>query len=145
LKNIKIKDEYGTPKIIMEKIKMKYNVNPKLDVCASKENTKCINFFSNEDDALTQQWQHDFFMNPPYSRVKEFMKYAYGQHLKHNVTGTVLVYSKTDTKWWHEFVEEKAEVHFIPRRIHFEVSGIGTINSAPYPSCVIIWRKNGGD
>jgi len=82
------------------------------------------------------------------------------------VNGLILTYSKTDTKWWHEYIEGKAEVHNIKGRIKFldengkikkyckncktSFSGIDICprcdgelreNCAPYPSCFIIYRK----
>ena len=68
------------------------------------------------------------------------MKKAYYQHLKHGIDGLILVFAKTDTKWWHSFVEDKAEIHFIRGRIKFFKDGYETKNSAPYPSCFLIYR-----
>ena len=79
-------------------------------------------------------------MNPPYSNVAVFMRKAYYQHLKKNLDGLILCYAKTDTKWWHSFVEGKAEIHFIKGRIKFYKNGKITQNSAPYPSVWIIYR-----
>jgi len=141
LQSITVQDEYGTPKGHLRKAMLDYDVLPFLDVCASSENAQFGTWYTIQDDALTQQWTLDFFMNPPYSKVKQFMKYAYDQHLKHNVTGLCLTYAKTDTIWWHEFVENKAEVHFIKGRVKFLRDGLVTAHPAPYPSVWIIFRK----
>ena len=70
------------------------------------------------------------------------MKYAYEQHCTHNVTGVALIYSKTDTRYWHDWVEGKAEVHFVKGRIKFlDEEMQESKNAAPYPSCFVIWRK----
>lgn len=144
LQNITIQDEYGTPIPLLRKAMFEYDVLPFLDVCATAENRKFQDYFTKEQDALTLEFLCDFFMNPPYSKVKEFIKYAHEQHKKHNVTGLILTYAKTDTKWWHEFVEGKAEVHFIKGRVKFyDQFGYLTKNSAPYPSVWIIFRKHG--
>lgn len=141
LQNINIQDEYGTPLGLYRKALFDFDILPCLDVCATEENRRCENFFSKFNDALDENWYEDFFMNPPYSKVYDFMKKAYNEHLKNNVDALILVYSKTDTKWWHEFVENKAEVHFIKGRIRFnDADGKPTKNSAPYPSCWIIYR-----
>ena len=68
------------------------------------------------------------------------MKKAYYQNIKHGVEGMILIYAKTDTKFWHSFIEGKAEVHFIKGRIKFLKNGIKTKNSAPYGSCIVIYR-----
>lgn len=142
LQGITVQDEYGTPKPELDKAVIDYKILPVLDVCTNDRNSKFPMYFTKEHDALKQPWSEDFFMNPPYSQVSKFMKYAYEQHMKYNVNGLILTYSKTDTKWWHEFVEDKAEVHFIKGRIKFmDENGNPTKYSAPYPSVWIIYRK----
>ena len=54
----------------------------------------------------------------------------------------LLIYAKTDTKWWHRFIEDRAEVHFIKGRIEFIKPNSLKRNAAPYPSCWVIYRKN---
>ena len=143
LQSIHIQDEYQTPWDIFNKASEDYDLIPMLDVCATCKNTKGWLFFTKQHNALEKDWNQDFFMNPPYSKVYDFMKKAYHESKKNNVNGLILVYAKTDTKWWHEFIENKAEVHFIKGRIKFlDPDGIKTKNSAPYPSCWIIYRRN---
>ncbi|MEO9276947.1 MAG: DNA N-6-adenine-methyltransferase [Nitrososphaera sp.] len=143
LQNIKVQDEYGTPTEIFEQACRDFHVQPRLDVCATEKNTKCPLFYTKYNDALSEDWQYDFFMNPPYSRVAEFIKYAYEQHKKCNVNALILTYAKTDTVWWHEYIEGKAEIHFIQGRLKFlDQNGTITKNSAPYPSVWIIYRRN---
>ena len=96
-----------------------YDINPKLDICASKTNHVTPAYLTKKDDCLTYDIKTDFFMNAPYSEQKKMMGFAFGQYLKNNVNALILAYSKTDTKWWHDFVEGIAEVHFIKGRIKF--------------------------
>lgn len=142
LQIISRQDEYGTPKEDLAAAMIKYKIFPELDVCSNARNAKFERFFSITDDALGKEWDVDFFLNPPYSQIKRFMRYAFEQHIKHNVSALVLTYAKTDTKWWHDLIEGKAEVHFIQGRIKFDNElGQRTKYPAPYPSCWIIWRK----
>jgi len=101
-----------------------YNIHPKLDVCATEQNTKFNKYFPSQINGLNQEWNEDFFMNPPYSEITQWMKKAYTQHLKYNVNGLILVFSKTSVKWWHEYVENKGEVHFQKGRIRFLLNGV---------------------
>jgi len=143
LQSININDEYGTPTPLYRKALFDFDLTPILDVCATELNRKCLHYFDLEHDALKQNWNEDFFMNPPYSRITEFISKAHYDSKRFNVDGLILVYAKTDTKWWHEHVEGIAEVHFIKGRIKFnDANGIKTKNSAPYPSCWIIYRKS---
>lgn len=134
-------DEYQTPNDLYYEALLQYQISPKLDVAATDRNTKCDYYFTKEINALDQEWDQDFFMNPPYSHVEKFMKKAYLSYLKYNVNALILIYAKTDTKFWHSYIEEKAEVHFIKGRIRFIKNGIKTKNSAPYGSCWVIYRK----
>jgi len=119
LANIKIQDQYETPPELFRKACIEYNVSPLVDVCATIQNTKCDDYFNKAEDSLSKDWDFPFFMNPPYSRVFDFMKKAYYESKKWKVEGLILIYAKTDTKFWHSFIENKAEVHFIKGRIKF--------------------------
>ena len=129
-----------------------FKIKPKIDVCAEASNSKCEKFFSVEQDGLKQEWRQDFYGNFPYSEVAKWIEKAYIQHLKWNVNGLILCFSKTETKWWHSYVQGKAEVHFVKKRINFWKNGKIPIKSteknpkphsmpAPYPSCWLIFRK----
>lgn len=140
LQSIGIYDEWGTPNLELKKAMMNFDVLPFLDVCATHQNAKFQTYFTKKDNALNQEWDCNFFMNPPYSRITEFMEKCLCQVRKHDVTGLVLVYSKTDTRWWHKYVEGIAEVHFIKGRLRFVIDGVQSKNSAPYPSAWLIYR-----
>ena len=140
LANIRIQDNYETPEDLFYDCCNKYKIFPTLDVCATKENSKCVNFITEQEDSLLFEWKETFFMNPPYSKVQKFMKKAYYQHLKNKVEGMILIFAKTDTQFWHSYIEQKAEVHFLKGRIKFLKDGFKTKNSAPYPSCIVIYR-----
>jgi site-specific DNA-methyltransferase (adenine-specific) len=133
-------DEWGTPFEMLRNAVDEFQISPKLDVCANFYNKKFDYYFTKEDNALTKEWDEDFFMNPPYSKVKLWVEKAYNEHKKHNVNGLALLYSKTDTKYWHDFIEGKAEIHSIKGRVKFVIGG-RVKKSAPYPSCWVIWRK----
>ena len=108
-----------------------------LDVCATTENAKIINFFSPEVNGLIQKWAPErCWMNPPYGRgMDKWIRKAYHESL-HGALVVVLVPARTDTKWFHEFVLEKSEIRFIKGRIRF----VGAKAGAPFPSMLIIWR-----
>lgn len=47
-----------------------------------------------------------------------------------------LVPVRTDTKWFHDWVLNRAEIRFIRGRLYFN----GSKNSAPFPSMLVIYR-----
>jgi len=135
------KDDWETPANLLIKACNEYDIWPVLDVCATAENKKCTAYYSKLNDGLVRNWDMDFFMNPPYSEIDKWIPKAYHEWHKHNVNGLILTYNKTDTHWWHDYVEGIAEVHFIKGRIKFEFNGIPSANSSPYPSVWIIYRR----
>ncbi len=44
--------------------------------------------------------------------------------------------SRTDTRWFHDYVYKKAEIRFIKGRLKFK----GAKHSAPFPSMLAVWR-----
>lgn len=142
LKNISVQGDWETPWDLYENICKSFNVKPVLDVCATHKNTKCPNFYTPQMDGLMSEWHQDVWLNPPYQDINQWIGKAHLMHEKYPITITALTYAKTDTKWWHTYIENRTvETHFLKGRIKFERSNIPYKNSAPYPSVVIIWRK----
>jgi len=136
-------DEYGTPIFLFLEACKKYHCTPTVDYFASDTNHVCDKYYTKKDDVLSMDWVANGFLNPPYSRklLPKIIEKAYYEHLAHNIELMILTYNKTDTQWWHKFVEGKAEVHFIKGRIKFlDAGGQPTKQPAPYPSCWIIYR-----
>ena len=76
-------------------------------------------------------------MNPPYGR--EIGKWVKKASETGGATGNLVVCllpTRTDTAWWHDYIEGKAEIRFIRGRLKFG----GSKNSAPFPSVVVIFR-----
>ena len=61
------KQDWETPGSIFDPLDKEFFFT--LDVCASAENSKVAQYFSAEDDGLSQPWYTDIcWMNPPYGR-----------------------------------------------------------------------------
>lgn len=110
-----------------------------LDVCATAENAKCKKFFTKADDALAKYW-FDFgdkiWMNPPYGKdIGKWMKRACDT-AQNGAMVVCLVPARTDTRWFQDLAMTADEIWFIRGRLKF---GDGK-QSAPFPSCVVIYR-----
>ena len=135
-------DLWETPKIEFEYYSALLGVFPKLDVCATSNNSKCTNFITKEKDSLLQEWNEDFFMNPPYSEVTNWMHKAFYQSKKYNVNGLILVNANTSTKWWKKYVTEtNAEICTVDHRIKFEKDGIAPKEGSMLDSAFVVYRK----
>ncbi len=80
-------------------------------------------------------------MNPPYGReIGRWVKKAHDS-AQEGATVICLLPARTDTKWWHSYVEPirrgdfPGEIRFYKGRVKF----IGAKASAPFPSVVVIF------
>ncbi len=154
LSHIRIQNEYGTPHELFNEACKEFNLDLKVDLSASDTNHVLPNYITKEEDLFTKEITEDSYLNPPYGRdIERFIQYTFEQHIKNNVNILLLTFSKTDTKWWHKYIEGRAEVHFIKGRIQFndEYGNPKMLYDkkyhtwrkgfAPYPSAWAIFRK----
>ena len=71
------------------------------------------------------------FVNPPYSKIKQFVDKSIEEHKKGKEI-ILLIPARTDTKYFRKLVDYGCNIVFITGRLHFNNS-----NSAPFPSCYI--------
>ena len=86
-------------------------------------------------DGLSVEWGQSNFCNPPYSEIEVWVEKAFKEAQK-GKTVVLLIPSRTDTKWWHEYVMKSKEIRFIKGRLKFDEHK----NSAPFPSVVVIFK-----
>ena len=131
-------NEWNTPDDLYNKLNNEFNFT--LDPCTNGENNKCEKFYTEKENGLIKDWSKDIvFMNPPYGRqISQWIEKAYNESLKGSKV-VCLIPSRTDTKYWHNFIFNKAsEVRFIKGRLKFGNSK----NSAPFPSAIIVYDNN---
>lgn len=125
--------EWETPKELFDRLDAIYHFET--DVCATPENAKCKQFYTKEQNGLTQEWRGTCWMNPPYGReIGEWMEKAY-ESAKAGAVVVCLVPARTDTMWWNDTVMKGGQIHFIRGRLKFGNSK----NGAPFPSAVVVF------
>lgn len=124
---------WSTPQDFFDKLDEEFNFD--LDACAIPENAKCRRFYSPSDDGLAQEWSGTVWCNPPYGReIGKWIKKA----SESNATVVMLLPARTDTRWFHDYIYGKTEIRFVKGRLKFGQTG----NSAPFPSMIVVFRKN---
>jgi len=87
------------------------------------------------EGGLDREWGQSVFVNPPYGReIVPWLKKAYEESLK-GKTVVCLIPSRTDTRWWHEYVM-KGKIWFLKGRLKFG----GSKQGAPFPSAVVVFQ-----
>lgn len=130
-------DEWNTPQYLYDHLNEIYNFE--LDPCTNGTNSKAPNFYTAEQDGLTKEWDKVTFCNPPYSNIKEWVRKANEEYRKHGKTIVLLIPSRTDTQYWHEYIFNQSKIIFIKGRLKF---GDAT-NAAPFPSAIIVFGEIG--
>ena len=134
-------DEWATPQDLFDTLNETFHFT--LDPCATPENAKCAKFYTKEQDGLKQDWGDEvIWCNPPYGREigKWIQKCA-----KHRGVAVMLVPARTDTRWWHSYIDKNpdAHVYFIKGRLKFG----GGKNPALFPSAIVVytnWSQHDG-
>lgn len=118
------RDNWKTPKAFYEKLNEEFNFD--FDPCPPDP----------QFDGLEIEWGNCNFVNPPYGNIiAKWLEKAVEEQAK-GKTSVFLIPSRTDTRWWHNYVMNSDEIRFIKGRLKFDEYK----NSAPFPSAVIVFK-----
>lgn len=118
-------DRWATPRAVYDELNNEFDFN--FDPCPLDGDTDGLS-------PLFTTWKGKrVFCNPPYGP-------GIGQWLLRGLEADLAVFlipARTDTRWFHEIVLPNAkEIRFIKGRLKFG----GAVNSAPFPSMVVIFK-----
>ena len=77
-----------------------------------------IDWEEGDPDGLEIEWGQRNFVNPPYSRVKDWIQKAHKEWKKGKLV-VMLINAITDTAAFHDYIYGKAELRFVRGRISF--------------------------
>lgn len=132
------KDNWETPQDLFKSLNDEFHFT--LDPCCTKETAKCRKFYTQEEDGLKQNWGGEIvFVNPPYSAKDQdkWVAKCYKEAQKPNTKVVALLPARTDTKRFHDYIWNHANIRFIKGRLKFGNSK----NSAPFPSMIVIFKN----
>lgn len=133
-------DSWTTPQWLFDKLNQQYNFT--LDPASDDQNHKCIKYYTIDNDGLKQDWKGEtVFINPPYSKVYDWVKKAHTEAKENNTTCVMLIPARTCTRFWHDFIMDNqvcSKIIFIRGRLKFGNSK----NCAPFPSVLIEFKKS---
>ncbi len=133
-------DDWATPHDVFDSLNAEFGFT--LDACASDMNAKCARYYTEAEDGLKQPWIGEcVYCNPPYGNVIADWLAKGFRAASEGVTSVFLIPSRTDTAWFHRYVCAASEVRFIKGRLKFG----GSLNSAPFPSMIVVFRATETD
>lgn len=135
-----VNEDWATPMEFFNLLDAEFRFT--LDVCAAKWNAKCRTYYDLKKDGLAWPWHGErVWMNPPYGKtISVWLAKARREVSRDCPIVVALIPARTDTGWWHDHVERKAEVRFVRGRIEF-VREDGSSGRCPFPSAVVIYRS----
>lgn len=90
---------------------------------------------------LQARWHGVVWCNPPYGRtISAWIARGFSAAREGGATVVMLLPSRTDTRWWHDYCLS-GEIRFIRGRLKFGEAK----NSAPFPSAIVIFRPADAD
>lgn len=111
-----------------------------LDVAAAEHNAKCADYFTREDDGLTQPWCNGWgdeparvWCNPPYSDIRAWVEKAHAEWQDHcDLIVMLLPANRVEQRRWQDLIEPYRDgrnghdfmrVEFLPGRMRFDRPG----------------------
>jgi len=135
------KQEWPTPSILFDRLDAEFKFD--LDLAASKENTKCINFYSKDDDSLKMKWDGVCWLNPPYGnrkyKISSWVQRAYEETVANSkLVVVMLIPARTNTQWFHKYCMKASEIRFIIGRPKFGDAKYGL----PQPLLIVVFKQS---
>lgn len=98
------------------------------DLAANLRNTVARGFFSEEDDALSQNWHglrtrpsEWLWLNPPFSNIAPWVRKCSETRDAHpSVKIALLATASVGSHWWLDYVHNRSRVHLLRGRISFD-------------------------
>ena len=130
--------DWETPQALFDDLDQEFHFT--LDPASTDENAKCEKHFTPRENGLEQSWAGEtVFCNPPYGRSLPAWIEKAATEARNGATVVMLIPARTDTKAFHDFIYNKAEIRFLRGRIKFGLGG-ETSDAAPFPSMVVVFR-----
>ncbi len=132
------RDDWETPPELFKRLDAEFNFT--LDPCCTPQTAKCDKFFTRRENGLVQDWGNEtVFVNPPYgSQLGKWVRKSF-ESSRRGATVVMLIPSRTDTAYFHDYVYAYAEIRFLRGRIYFYREG-SPVGRAPFPSLIAIFR-----
>ncbi len=145
--------EWATPPDLFESLNREFHFG--VDLAANEQNHKCPTWLGpggRAADSLTANWEGwaavggdsiAAWLNPPYGRGmgRWMRKCAESAQSSKLLTVVALIFARTDTSWWHDYVMAASEIRLMRGRVRFLDPVTGKVgDAAPAPSCIVIWR-----
>ena len=116
--------DWETPRELFDRLDSFWHFD--LDAAASDTNHLCADYYTKETDGLAHSWAgRRVWCNPPYGKqIADWARKAYEETRDGQTLVVMLVPARTDTRWYHDYIQgHAAEVKFIRGRLKYTLGG----------------------
>ena len=136
------KQEWETPRDLFERLDHEFGFT--LDLAADSTNAKCDAYYTIETDAFMLPWRGVCWLNPPYGsrrhRLADWVRKSFNEAQKPECAVVMLIPARTNTRWWHDYCMNAAEIRFLNGRPKFG----GAKHGLPQPLAIVVFRRHQG-
>lgn len=119
-----LRGNWKTPKVVYQVLDSEFGFD--YDPCPTNP----------QSDGLISEWGSTNYVNPPYGKqISKWIEKGFNEHKKGKVV-VFLIPSRTDTRWWHDYIMKANEIRFIKGRLKFDDQK----NPAPFPSAIVVFK-----
>ena len=141
------RDSWSTPQYLYEWLNCIYSFD--IDLCASKDNHKCNDYFSIEQDSLSCNWKsfgrRTGFANVPYSNIKPWVKKSIVESC-FGFTTVMLIPTPNGESYYADIFKHATSITFINGRIAFYNPYLKKhVSGNTRGSCVVEFSKKHSD
>ena len=127
--------EWYTPPSIFEMLKCGFTLDPCHPGLSVVNWVPTLCLYTKADDGLVKPWWGRVWLNPPYGR--ELPPWLAKMHEHRD--GIALVFARTDTAWFHDYVAKADGILFLKKRVRF-VDATGVQGDSPNcGSMLVAW------
>lgn len=131
--------DWETPRWLFDKLNGRFRF--KLDAAASADNRLCEYYLS--QNSLSHDWSvvDSVWLNPPCGReLGQWVKKAY-ETSRTGTTVVMLIPSRTDTAYFHDYITKASELWFLRGRLEFTKGG-RVIGKSTFPSIIVVFSDS---
>lgn len=138
------KDCWETPPYFFKLLDDEFHFT--LDPCSSNDNHLCKKYYTIADDGLSKDWSGEtVFVNAPYKFNALWVKKCYDEAQKPDTKVVMILPSRTDNKYWHNYIMKAKEIRFCKSRVQFLLNGkLPKKARCNFPLVVIVFGKFDG-
>jgi len=131
--------QWYTPKSIFEMLGLVFFLDPCHPGRDVVDWVPAVWIFTEKEDGLAQPWTGLVWLNPPYGDQTPVWLAKMHEHRQ----GVALVFSRTDTPWFKDYVAKADAVLFLRKRVRFVDQHGKTGKSPNCGSLLVAWGEEG--